>query len=187
MFKKMNTTHFIMLAAAITLGYALYNYSTEKHNIMDQMSNAGALGNMQYNNSAGNQGQMAHSGNPTPSAPIGENSGPSQVSGLTTTSHGMPGSCSSEQIVDPSELLPKDTNSDWAKLNPIGHGDLQSINLLKSGHHIGTNTVSSSLRNANLQLRSEPANPQMPVGPWNNTTISADSNRKPLEIGSASM
>jgi len=47
--------------------------------------------------------------------------------------------------------------------------------------------VSSSLRNANLQLRSEPANPQQDVGPWNNTTISPDINRRPLEIGSGQM
>jgi len=182
MFKKMNTTHLIMLVAAITLGYAIYNYSSTKHSIMDQMSNnAGTLGNMQYGD-----GPHQNVGNPTPSAPIGENSGPSEISGLQTTSHGMPGGCSSEQIVDPSELLPKDNNSEWAKLNPIGNGDLQGVNLLKSGHHIGTNTVSSSLRNANLQLRSEPANPQMAVGPWNNTTIAPDGNRLTLEIGSSS-
>jgi hypothetical protein len=99
----------------------------------------------------------------------------------------MPPACSREQVVDPAELLPKDENSEWAKLNPMGGGDLQNVNLLKSGYHIGINTVSSSLRNANLQLRSEPANPQMAVGPWNNTTISPDVNRRPLEIGAGSM
>jgi len=131
-------------------------------------------------------GQSAHintAGNPMPSAPLGENSQPAGVSGVKTGMQGLPPACSREQVVNPAELLPKDENSEWARLNPMGAGDLQNVNLLKSGYHIGINTVSSSLRNANLQLRSEPANPQSKVGPWNNTTISPDINRRPLEIG----
>jgi hypothetical protein len=48
---------------------------------------------------------------------------------------------------------------------------------------MGIDTIGNSLRNANLQLRSEPANPQANVGPWNNTTIAPDTMRVPLEIG----
>ena len=59
-----------------------------------------------------------------------------------------------------------------------------NVSLLKAGHHIGINTVGQSLRNANLQLRSEPPNPKMDVGPWNQTTIAGDPYRRPLEIGS---
>ena len=44
-------------------------------------------------------------------------------------------------------------------------------------------TIGQSLRNANQQIRSEPANPQLYVGPWNNTTIEPDFMRPPLEIG----
>ena len=44
------------------------------------------------------------------------------------------------------------------------------------------NTVGQSLRNANLQIRSEPANPVSNVSPWLNTTISPDLERRPLEI-----
>jgi len=57
---------------------------------------------------------------------------------------------------------------------------------LKAGYHIGIDTIGQTLRNANLQIRSEPPNPQLYVGPWNNTTISPDFMRPPLEIGSAS-
>ena len=85
--------------------------------------------------------------------------------------------------IDPKELLPKDSNSEWAKLNPTGNGDLSDVNLLKAGHHIGINTVGQSLRNANQQLRSDPPVPQMSVGPWNNTTIEPDLMRVPLELG----
>ena len=45
---------------------------------------------------------------------------------------------------------------------------------------MGINTVGTSLRNANLGLRAEPANPQTQVGPWMQTTIAPDTIRKPL-------
>lgn len=82
------------------------------------------------------------------------------------------------------DLLPKDSaNSKWAQMNPAGQGDVQDQNFLTAGYHIGVNTQGQSLRNANYQLRSEPANPQVPVSPWNIATIEPDINRKALEIG----
>ena len=79
--------------------------------------------------------------------------------------------------------MPKDKNSEWAQLNPAGQGDLSNINLLKAGYHIGIDTIGQTLRNANLQIRSEPANPQINVGPWNLSTIEPDFMRPPLELG----
>ena len=58
-----------------------------------------------------------------------------------------------------------------------------NVNFLKAGYHVGINTVGTSLRNANLQVRSEPPNPQNQVSPWLNSTISPDLMRVPLEIG----
>lgn len=96
---------------------------------------------------------------------------------------GLPPSCNTASSQDPSDLLPKDTNNSWAQLNPVGKGDLANINLLKAGYHIGIDSIGQSLRNANLQIRSEPPNPQINVGPWNLSTIEADFMRPPLEIG----
>jgi hypothetical protein len=87
---------------------------------------------------------------------------------------------------NPSDLLPSDTNSQWAQLNPAGQGDLANINLLKAGYHIGIDTVGQTLRNANLQIRSEPPNPQLNVSPWQNTTIGPDLMRPTLELGQGS-
>jgi len=89
-------------------------------------------------------------------------------------------------ISNPNELLPKDSNSQWAQLNPQGKGDLANINLLKAGYHIGIDTIGQTLRNANLQIRSEPACPQVYVGPWQQSTILPDIMRVPFEIGSTS-
>ena len=86
-------------------------------------------------------------------------------------------------IQNPADLLPKDTNSQWAELNPSGKGDLANINLLKAGYHIGIDTIGQSLRNSNLQIRSEPPNPQMDVSIWNKSTIEPNFMQVPLEIG----
>tara|TARA_Y100000389_G_scaffold2875_1_gene2809 strand:- start:19909 stop:20376 length:468 start_codon:yes stop_codon:yes gene_type:complete len=70
------------------------------------------------------------------------------------------------ETVSPSQLLPQgeSVNMAFEQLQPV-------------------HTVRH--RNANLQLRSEPANPKMDVGPWNQSTDSADPYRRPLEIGGA--
>ena len=83
------------------------------------------------------------------------------------------------------DLLPADTNSVWAKVNPRGQGELEDKNFLEAGYHIGINTTGQSLRNPNLQIRSEPPNPQLKVGPWNQTTIEPDVGRRSFEIGSS--
>jgi len=81
------------------------------------------------------------------------------------------------------ELLPQDNSSLWAQVNPSGEGSLKDRNFLQSGYHIGINTVGQTLRNANLQLRSEPPCPQVKVSPWIQSTIEPDVSRKPFEIG----
>ena len=81
------------------------------------------------------------------------------------------------------ELLPQDNSSLWAQVNPAGEGSLKDRNFLQSGYHIGINTVGQTLRNANLQLRSEPPCPQVKVSPWIQSTIEPDVSRKPFEIG----
>ena len=88
-----------------------------------------------------------------------------------------------QQATHSGDLLPQDNNSQWSQLQPAGAGELQGINLLSAGHHIGIDTIGQTLRNANLQIRSEPPNPQISVGPWNQSTISPDLMRVPLELG----
>jgi len=91
--------------------------------------------------------------------------------------------CFPKEMLTPEELKPQDNSSLWAQVNPQGEGSLKGRSFLQAGHHIGINTVGQTLRNANLQLRSEPPNPQVLVSPWNQTTIEPDVNRRPLEIG----
>ena len=92
-----------------------------------------------------------------------------------------PAGCYPREQLNPMELLPLDTNGQWAQVNPTGSGDLQGKNFLSAGALVGINTVGQSLRNPNYQLRSEPPNPQVQVGPWQQSTITPDLQRRPLE------
>lgn len=97
----------------------------------------------------------------------------------------LQGVCASRDKLTASDLLPLDANSKWAELNPQCAGDIQDQNYLTAGYHIGVNTVGQSLRNANLQLRYEPPNPQIPVSPWQISTIEPEHRIQGLmDIGS---
>lgn len=96
----------------------------------------------------------------------------------------IPNECFPKDSLTPEELLPNQKATTWSKANPSGTGKLSDQNFLHAGFHVGINTVGQSLRNANLQLRSEPPNPTKKVGPWMQSTIEPDLNRLPLEISS---
>jgi len=172
----------LILAYGVSL---LAKYLTNKGSYGSE--NMNSQPNSAYSNKPMNVGGSSASGmGVQPSQPLGENETFAAVSGISTPSVGVPTSCNKQTIQNPSELLPKDNNSQWAQLNPSGKGELANINLLKAGYHIGIDTIGQTLRNANLQIRSEPPNPQLYVGPWNLSTIEPDFMRPPMEIGQGS-
>jgi len=103
------------------------------------------------------------------------------MSGVPMEAAAKPQGCYPRKQLNPMELLPNDPNSQWAAVNPVGSGDIQGKNFLSAGALIGINTVGQSLRNGNFQLRAEPPNPQVQVGPWMQSTIEPDLQRRPLE------
>lgn len=86
-----------------------------------------------------------------------------------------------------SSLLPNGGNGEDKSM--AGFSDCDTQNILannaflsvRSGGLIGTDTVAGSLRNANQSIRSDPPNPMLYVGPWQNSTIYPDLIRRPLE------
>jgi hypothetical protein len=94
-----------------------------------------------------------------------------------------PAGCYPRDQLTPTELLPADQNTIYAQQNPMGVGSLKGKNFLSAGALIGVNTVGQSLRNANLQLRSEPPNPQVPVSIFLQSTIGPDISHRPLDVG----
>ena len=123
---------------------------------------------------------------------VGASGGASGMGGVSGVSgaDGSPSSgmqsCFPRDRLTAGDLLPKDAaDSKWARINPSGTGDIHDQNYLTAGYHVGINTVGQSLRNANLQLRSEIPNPQNAVGPWMISTIEPDLRQNTLEIGSS--
>lgn len=89
----------------------------------------------------------------------------------------------SAQDVVSSALLPKEVpvTEDFGQFST--DAILSGQNYLDPRAQVGyPETVGGTLRNANLQIRSEPANPRDPVSIWNLSTITPDSMRPLFEL-----
>ena len=178
----MKSHQVLTIIASLVLVWAIYNYSGSKSMFPEYMSNGSGSGSGSNRRSKGNQN--GHHGQGIP-MPVDDSSVYNQldsVAASASSTTGLPPNCSGQANINPADLLPKDNNSSW-NLKPMGSGDFLGVNLLNAGQLIGVDTIGSSLRNANLQVRSEPPNPQLQVSPWMNTTIEPDPFRAPLEIG----
>jgi len=177
LFKDLKNEHVLGIVGLVFLAFALFQYSQNKNvfqlgmtNGMDVLPNSNAIKTKPVAEKpvVGASGQNAY-------APF--NGSAQSASNSATSSAAM-----NKPVANPSDLLPSDSNSSWASLNPVS--DLQNVNLLNPQQVVGINTQGSSLRNANLQLRSEPPNPRTNTNcPWNISTIDDDKFRKQLEIG----
>jgi hypothetical protein len=188
--KYLKTHHVIALLGLIVLVVAIMQYSGTKNGSKDGFGGGAGYrrsGDPSFQEpTTAQQKQVwaaASAGTAQPAQPAGQNEVYASAKGLGSPTMGLPPSCTKGAAVNPGDLLPKDDNSQWGSLNPAGSGDLKNVNLLQSGYHQGIDTVGSSLRNANLQVRSEPPNPTTKVSPWMNATIEPDLMRVPLEIG----
>ena len=185
-----------LVLALIVLVVVVYRYNNIKGMVSDNMqdnnyassSNNGSMDpstEMNTTNNASLNNNVNIQNNTNGSKPVGMSSSDEELylevqgikSGPTNDK-----SCNKNPVVDPKELLPIDNNNEWSNIMP--NNDFKNIGMLKAGQHNGLNTQISSSRNPNLQLRSEYPNPTKNVGPWNNSTIEADTMRRPLEIGS---
>lgn len=178
----------VLVAVAVVLvGYLVMNYLSESKAPVAQEAVEGFYADEAE--APANEVQVVNEEPAEPevsaSEPLGDNELPKGLdTEEATTMQQLPAECGYKDVLTSADLLPNDANSKWAQVSPSGQGSLQDKNFLSAGHHIGINTVGQSLRNANRQLRSDPPNPQVKVSPWNQTTIEADTNRRPMEIGS---
>lgn len=92
--------------------------------------------------------------------------------------------CFPRDVITPQELMPRDDSyNTWQQTSPPVNGHLADRNFLESGHHFGIDTISNTLKNPNLQLRSDPVIPQVQVGPWSQSTYGPDTNHRQFDIG----
>ena len=172
--KTVRANHILVFLGAIVLVYAVYTYSDQKFLFpSDTMVSDSA------------NRQIATGQQAVPVATTGAN-GFSAVDGMTGQGGAPPAGATNMPVANPSDLLPRDTNNQWGSLNPAGSGDLSGQNLLSATFLTGIDTIGNTMKNANLQLRSEPPNPQLNIGPWNQSTFAPDLMRTPLELGCGS-
>lgn len=158
--KDQSSLYFVLI---FVLLIALYYYSGSKTNVLDNLETG-----------LGATAPTTPPTTPTPPTPLTGPAAPSQSGGFAL-----------QPVANPADLLPKDANSQWSALNPsaMNQGDILMPDLLQAGYHIGLDTIGQTLRNPNLQLRSDPIITKSDVGPWNHSTIEPDYARVPLELG----
>ena len=170
--KMFKPHHVISTLGFLIILYVLYEYCNHKNLSLSGFTEGGSA-----QGSAPGSAQGSASGSALASSPK------QSQEQLQEQGHSLPpqiasSNCSQQPVLTPSELLPKQSDSSWSALQlPV------NVNLLDAGPLKSINTVGSSLRNANLQVRSEPPNPQTKVSPWLNSTIEPDLMRAPFEIG----
>lgn len=152
----------LVLIIFLVLAWALFAYSGSKVNVYDGLADGSAV-----------------------AAALPTVSTPPTVAKAAAAPATAPSGYAAQSVANPSDLLPKDANSQWSALNPnsTNSGDILMPDLLQAGYHIGLDTIGQSLRNPNLQLRSDPVIQKADIGPWNQSTIEPDYGRVPLEIG----
>ena len=151
MFKKLETSHILACVALLVLLWALMNYSNSKSTMGFNSNNSTTS-----STPTGLEDEMPDMAKMVPQSSNNQENGP-------------------RPSLNANELLPKGT-TDMSTTQQLG-----GMNFLNAGSHVGVNTVSSSLRNANYQLRADPVIAKTSVGPWSNSTIEQDLERKPLE------
>lgn len=164
--------------------YAFYKYSEGKNILVSPMT-ALNPGSYTSNPSIENVSSQSITNSNSTYAPYNGNSN-SQIATSADSASAINQLVSSKAVSNPADLLPNSSANDWSNLNPVSSSDLRNINLLNPTQLVGINTQGSSLRNSNLQIRSEPANPRTNTNcPWNISTIETDTFRRPLEIGAS--
>jgi hypothetical protein len=169
MFKNLNkifggNNKWILGGVIVILIFLLYSYSDSKSSIYDRMSD-GTVPVVNTDIKMEVNKNLPTAGN---------------FSNLTSNNN-----YTLQPVANPIDLLPKDKNSEWASLNPVGVGgdSIQSPDLLQSGYHIGIDTIGQTLKNPSYDLRSDPVIEKKNISPWNMSTIEPDLARVPLEVG----
>jgi hypothetical protein len=182
--KGIKNEHVLGVIALLFVVYAFYKYSEGKNILQSPMT---ALNPASYpsNPSIENVSSQSITNSNSTYAPYNGNSN-SQIATSADSASAINQLVSTKAVSNPADLLPNSSANDWSNLNPVSSSDLRNINLLNPTQLVGINTQGSSLRNSNLQIRSEPANPRTNTNcPWNISTIETDTFRRPLEIGSS--
>lgn len=174
----------VVLVIFLILVWGLLAYSGSKNNRVDTFWGSDSTTSSSDYSVTGQVLPASAASNSMEQNNVASSSSPVDSS-FELTNESVIGGASLATTANPADLLPNDQNSQWSALNPntMNKGDVLMPDLLQAGYHIGLDTIGQTLRNANLQLRSDPVIPKSQVGPWNQSTIEPDLARTPLELG----
>ena len=171
-------TLLIVIVAIVAIFLYISRKNSYSYEGNESVSNANLYATTQNTQSNGLTMSSSNNGSVRPSEPVGMNEVFSSVPGASANGGGPIVTNVSSNALQPGELLPKQNNK-WGN---AGQSVQIPGNLLSPTYLAGIDTIGSSLRNPNLQLRSEPPNPQTSVSIWNQSTITPDYLRTPFEL-----
>jgi len=174
--KFINRKELVIVVVALVVGVAILSYSNTKSFIMDGYEDG--FGMDMYSSKTSQPSGYSAQTNSLAQPSVAKTS--AQYVAPVPDTHAMGNDYALRPVNNVSDLLPGDSNAEWAKLNP-GLNAGATPDLLSAGTIIGINRT--PLRNSNLQYRSDPVIPKQDIGPWNQSTIDMDISRIPLEIG----
>lgn len=181
--KSKNGKWVLVIIVVLLIIWALSSYSSSKRGVVDNMySSAGpAMASQSMGQSSANSlPPLSAASVNASSAPVSTGSSGSAMPTASSCSGGY----NLAPVADPASLLPSDPNaSQWAALNPSNMTNPMIPSLLQAGGLIGLDTIGQTLKNANLQLRSDPLIVKQSLSPWNNSTYEPNIGQVPLELG----
>jgi hypothetical protein len=181
--KAQHGTLLFVIIAIVAIFLYISNKNSYSYEGNERESNANLYSTTTHQNTpSGPSMSSSNNASVRPAEPTGMNEVFSTVPGMSGNNGDAIVTNVSSNALQPGELLPKQTNS-WGN---SGQSVQIPGNLLSPTYLAGIDTIGSSLRNPNLQLRSEPPNPQTNVSIWNQSTITPDYLRPPFEIDCAS-
>uniref|UniRef100_A0A6C0DX26 Minor capsid protein P11 C-terminal conserved region domain-containing protein n=1 Tax=viral metagenome TaxID=1070528 RepID=A0A6C0DX26_9ZZZZ len=184
--KGIKIEHVLVVVAFLVGIAAFYKYSEGKNLLQLPMTGQNQPlnpGSYPESSSQENVSALSITNSNTTYAPYNGNPN-SQIATSADSANAINQLVSTKAVSNPADLLPNSSVNEWSNLNPVSSSDLRNVNLLNPTQLVGINTQGSSLRNSNLQIRSEPPNPRSNTNcPWNISTIETDTFRRPLEIG----
>lgn len=146
----------MVLGFALIL-FGLYTYSSSKTFVMDRMTDSSLP-------SAGSSSDTM----PAPSGII-----PEPIQTPVSLPNGGTG-YNNRDVMNPNDLLPKDTNSEWANLNPVNANKVIGSDLLDSSAFMGQVSQYRGIPNYDIRALPVIIPKDDNISPWLNSAISPD-------------
>lgn len=147
------------------MGFAIHSLGNRKNTMIDGLAGSRDLSPLEIESDSDMESEMGD-------MDMSEGSAPSMQKKLAMVASPAPKPVKSTDITNPKELLPKEKSDTF-----------HNRDLINAGRFISQQ--SEVLRNANLQLRSDPPVGKAETGPFNQTTIEPDTLRPQFELSGA--